>query len=139
MRQAKQIVTDMMTGLVIWGAAVMVVLEIVSQNRAAMAVGVLVGLLTAAGLILHMYRHLDIALDMDSEHAQRHTQFAAMQRFAIMAVVLAVSMTWYRYIHPVGMVFGIFGVKICALMQPWVHRVKSSRTKGSSKPTKNAD
>lgn len=130
MRQAKQIVTDMMIGLVIWGVAVLVVLEIVASNKLAMAAGVLAGLLAAAGLILHMYRHLDIALDMDSGHAQRHTQFAAMQRLAIMAVVLAVSMTQYQYIHPVGTVFGIFGVKICALMQPWVHKMRQKRKNG---------
>lgn len=119
-----------MIGLVIWGVAVLVVLEIVASNKLAMAAGVLAGLLAAAGLILHMYRHLDIALDMDSGHAQRHTQFAAMQRLAIMAVVLAVSMTQYQYIHPVGTVFGIFGVKICALMQPWVHKMRQKRKNG---------
>ena len=124
MRQTKQIIADMMTGLVIWGVLVLVVLEIVSHSRLAMAAGVLAGVLTAAGLILHMCRHLDIALDMDSGHAQRHVMFAAMQRLAIMAVVLAVSMTQYRYIHPIGMVLGIFGLKVCALMQPWTHKLR---------------
>ena len=84
MRQAKQVMADMLTGLAIWGVAVLLILEIVAHNKLAMAAGVLAGLLTAAGLILHMYRHLDIALDMDSGHAQRHTQFAAVQRLAIM-------------------------------------------------------
>lgn len=130
MRQAKQIVADMMTGLVIWAAAVLIVLEIFADNRLAMAAGVLAGALTAAGLIFHMYHHLDIALDMDSSHAQRHTQFAAIQRLAIMTVVLVVSMTGYRYIHPVGTVFGLFGVKISALIQPWVHKKRQMRKNG---------
>lgn len=123
MRQAKQTVTEMLCGLAIWGMAVLLVLEIISHNRLAMAAGIAAGLLTAVGLIFHMYRHLDIALDMDSGHAQRHAQFAAVQRLAIMAVVLAVSMVGYRKIHPVGTVFGIFGVKVCALMQPLVHKL----------------
>lgn len=130
MRQAKQIVTEMMIGLAVWGVVVLVVLLIVAQNKLAAAAGVLVGLLTAAGLIFHMYRHLDIALDMDKGQAQRHTQFAAMQRMAIMAVVLAVSMTQYRYIHPIGTVLGIFGLKICAFLQPWVHKMRQKRKNG---------
>jgi hypothetical protein len=130
MRQAKQIVTDMMIGLAAWGLLVLLILEIVSRSRLAVAAGVLLGTVTAAGLILHMYRHLDIALDMDSGHAQRHTQFAALQRLGIMAVVLAVSMTLYRYIHPVGTVCGIFGLKISAFLQPAVHKLRIRR-KGS--------
>lgn len=129
MRQAKQTLKEMMIGLVVWGAAVMLVLLIMAQNKLAATAGVLVGLLTAAGLLLHMYRHLDIALDMDSGHAQRHVQFASMQRVAIMAVVLAVSMTQYQYIHPVGTVLGIFGAKICAIMQPGVHKLCQKRKK----------
>jgi hypothetical protein len=113
----------MMIGLAAWGIFVLLILEIVSRSRLAMAAGVVLGVASAAFLILHMCRHLDIALDMDSGHAQRHTQAAAIQRLVIMAVVLALSMTWYRYIHPVGTVCGIFGLKISAFLQPTVHRL----------------
>lgn len=130
MMQAKQTVTDMLYGLAIWGMAVLLVLEIISRHRLAMAAGTAAGLLTAMGLIFHMYRHLDIALDMDSGHAQRHIQLAAVQRLAVMAVILAVSMTGYRYIHPVGTVLGIFGVKVSALLQPLVHRLRGKRKNG---------
>lgn len=124
MRQAKQIMKDMMTGLAVWGVPVLLVLEIISHNRLAMAAGVVLGLATAAGLLWHMYRHLDIALDMDSGHAQRHTQLAAMQRLGIMTVVLVIAMTQYRYVHPIGTVLGLFGMKIAAFMQPAIHRLR---------------
>jgi hypothetical protein len=138
MRQVRQIVTEMMIGLAVWGVFVLVVLEIVSHGRLAMAAGVLLGVITAAGLIFHMCRHLDIALDMDSGHAQSHTQVAAVQRLVIMAVVLALSMTQYRYIHPVGTVCGIYGLKISAFLQPQVHKLRSRyrsrvKSKNSSK------
>ena len=45
----------------------------------------------------------------------------------LMAAVIAVSMTAYRYIHPVGAVFGIYGMKISAYLQPKVHKVMTSR------------
>ena len=127
MKQARQTVMEMFTGLGIWSVIVLLVLVVVADRKLAVVAGVLVGALTAAGLIWHMYRHIDMALDMESGQAQRHTQFAAMQRLAIMAVVLAVSMAGYRYIHPIGTTLGIFGMKISAFIQPMVHNLREKR------------
>ena len=67
-------------------------------------------------------KHLDIALDMDPENARKHTLKSAFQRTFIMAAVLMVSMIWYSYVHPIGVVLGLMGVKMTAYMQPYVHR-----------------
>ena len=122
MRKARKILNEMMVGLVVWLIPVLIILLIIAHNKVAMALGVLWGGVWAAVLLLHMYRHLDIALDMDPKHAQGHVQFAAIKRMFIMAVVIVVSMTAYRYIHPVGTVFGIYGMKISAYLQPMVHK-----------------
>lgn len=122
MRKARKILNEMMIGLVVWLIPVLIILLIIAHNKIAMALGVLWGGVWAAVLLLHMYRHLDIALDMDPKHAQGHVQFAAIKRMFIMAVVIVVSMTAYRYIHPVGTVFGIYGMKISAYLQPMVHK-----------------
>ncbi len=127
MRQVKQLLRELMTGLVIWCIPVLVILEFIARHKLAMAAGVLLGGLTAAVLLFHMYRHLDIALDMDTRHAQSHTQLAAMQRLGIMTVVLVAAMLGYRYVHPVGVVLGIFGMKTAALMQPLIHRYRMKR------------
>ena len=122
MRKARKILNEMMVGLVVWLIPVLIILLIIAHNKVAMTLGVLWGGVWAAVLLLHMYRHLDIALDMDPKHAQGHVQFAAIKRMFIMAVVIVVSMTAYRYIHPVGTVFGIYGMKISAYLQPMVHK-----------------
>ena len=122
MRKARKILNEMMIGLVVWLIPVLIILLIIAHNKIAMALGVLWGGVWAAVLLLHMYRHLDIALDMDPKHAQGHVQFAAIKRMFIMAVVIVISMTAYRYIHPVGTVFGIYGMKISAYLQPMVHK-----------------
>lgn len=72
-------------------------------------------------LLYHMYHHLDIALDMDPKHATNHVRFAAAMRMVIMAAVLAVSMYFQKYAHPMGAVLTIFGVKISAFIQPILH------------------
>lgn len=121
MRQAKQICKEMLIGLVIWMAAVGLVLAVIASHKLAAVGGAVFGTAVAAGLVLHMYRHLDIALDMDARHAQTHTQVAALQRMFFMGLAVAVSMLLSEYIHPVGVVLGIFGVKITALFNPLLH------------------
>lgn len=106
------------------------ILIIVMQDKAAVLLGSVLGGITAAGLLWHMYHHLDIALDMDPKHAGRHVQIAAFQRIGIMAVVLAASMYFYRYIHPIGTVLGMFGLKISAFLQPTIHRFRQKRGSG---------
>jgi hypothetical protein len=59
---------------------------------------------------------------MDVKYAQRHIQTAALQRFFLMGVVVAVSFVLSDYIHPVGVILGLFGVKITALLNPLLHK-----------------
>lgn len=66
-----------------------------------MLFGGLFGGAAALVLLWHMFRHLDIALDMDPAHASRHAQLASLQRLVIMAVTLAVCMIFYEYVHPI--------------------------------------
>lgn len=128
MRKARQILNEMIIGLAVWLVLVLIILLIIANNKLAMALGVFWGGIAAACMMLHMYHHLDIALDMDAKHAQGHVQLAAMKRLFMMSIVLAVSMTAYRYVHPVGTVFGIFGMKISAYLQPTIHRLIKNKS-----------
>lgn len=122
MRQAKQVCKEMLIGLAIWVAGIGVVLTVLATHRIAVLAGVLAGGVVAAGIILHMYRHLDIALDMDAKHAQRHIQAAAFQRLFFMAAAAGVSFVLSGYIHPAGVILSLFGIKVTALLNPVLHR-----------------
>ncbi len=126
MRQAKKLCKEMLIGIAAWTALMMVVLGILaiplSVSPLSMLLGVLAGGLTAAGLLVHMYRHLDIALDLPPKSAGRHTQFSAFVRMFIMAGVMAVSFLFSNILHPAGVVFGILGLKASALLYPKLHR-----------------
>lgn len=123
MKKAKQILKEMFAGLLVWLLLVLIILVIIARHKFAVAAGVLSGGAAAAGLLLHMFHNLDIALGLDVKHAQKHMQLATLKRFFFMALVLAVSMAGYKYIHPVGTILGLFGMKISAYMQPWVHKM----------------
>lgn len=121
MGKARQLRKELICGLIAWCVVILIPLMICSENRLSVFLGVATGGLTASGILFHMYRHLEIALDMDVKPARRHMQFAVTQRFVIMAVVLAVSMMYYQWVHPVGTVLGLFGIKITALFYPKYH------------------
>lgn len=129
MRQARQVRRELLIGLGIWTVPILVLLAVFRGNHLAAVLGTLLGTAVAAVLIFHMYRHLDIALDMDAKHAQSHIQIASFQRVFIMGAVLAVSFMFPIYFDPVGVVLGIFGVKISALMYPVLHPQYEKRRK----------
>lgn len=122
MRQARQVRSELLIGLGIWSVPVLILLTIFWENHLAAALGTLLGAAAAAILIFHMFRHLDIALDMDAKHAQSHTQMASFQRVFIMGTVLAVSFIFPAYFAPIGVILGLFGVKISALLYPVFHK-----------------
>ncbi len=88
-----------------------------------MLCGVMLGGIVAAGILFHMFRHLDIALDLEPKQAGRHIRAAAARRMAVMAVCAGASVYLARYIHPVGVILGLFGVKISAFLYPSVHKM----------------
>lgn len=122
MRQAKQVCKEMLIGLAIWVMGVGIFLTILATNRLAAIAGVVVGGAVAAVIILHMYRHLDIALDMDAKHAQKHVQAAAFQRMFFMAAAVGISLVLSGYIHPLGVILSLFGIKVTALLNPVLHK-----------------
>ncbi len=122
MRQAKQVCKEMLIGLAIWVMGVGIILTILATNRLAAIAGVVVGGAVAAVIILHMYRHLDIALDMDAKHAQKHVQAAAFQRMFFMAAAVGISLVLSGYIHPLGVILSLFGIKVTALLNPVLHK-----------------
>lgn len=122
MRKAKQVCKEMLVGLAIWVICIAVILTVIATHRLAAFAGTVVGGLVAAVVILHMYRHLDIALDMDTKHAQRHIQVAAFQRLFIMGAAVAASLVLSDYMHPAGVILSLFGVKVTALLNPVLHK-----------------
>lgn len=113
----------MIYGLIVWTVTIAVILVIVSDRKWAMLCGVVLGGMVAAGILFHMFRNLDIALDMEPKQASRHIQVAAAKRMIAMALCAGASVYLYRYIHPVGVILGLFGVKISAFLYPSIHKI----------------
>lgn len=122
MKQAKKVCREMLAGLLVWVLLTGALLTLVLPQHLAAAAGSVLGGAVAAGILFHMYRHLDIALDMDAAHAQRHIQRSSVQRLFLMGAVLVVVFLFPEYIHPLGVIISLFGIKLTALLNPLVHR-----------------
>lgn len=122
MEEAKRTMREILIGLFLWGIVITVPGVLIAGNPLAYFLGVLAGCLVAMGLLFHMYRHLDIALDMDRKSASGHMMRSAMIRTVVMALAVGGSFYFGKYVHPAGVILGLWGMKIAAYLQPVIHR-----------------
>lgn len=126
MNKAIETVKELIIGIGMWLLVILIAGCIVLRDdRTAYICGGLLGGATAAYLAWNMYRHLDIALSADVEFAESHIRKWSVIRLLIMALVVGLSMVFYMYIHPIGVVLGIWGLKIAAWIQPIVHKYRT--------------
>lgn len=86
------------------------------------AVGLWLGILTAVGLAVHMYRSIDRALDMAAGDAEGHMRRAYLVRTAaILAVAMLVYLLNLGYVMAVFL--GMLCLKFGAFLQPLMHKI----------------
>ena len=68
MKQVKQVLKELMISSILWTAIVTLLFVIISRGRVSMLFGGLFGGAAALVLLWHMFRHLDIALDIRRMH-----------------------------------------------------------------------
>lgn len=121
----------MLLGIAIWAMIVLaLMIGMVSTTEWMQKVsipsiifGVMLGSVGAVIFLLHMFRHLDIALDLDEKGARTHGSVAAMQRMVIAAIVLIISLKLPGFFHPLSTFLAFFGVKMSAFMQSGLHKL----------------
>lgn len=81
----------------------------------------------AALAAYHMWRTLDRALDLE-ESAARVIQKNSILRYAVIVVVLGIIMVT-EVCNPLAAFLGLMGLKVSAYLQPFTHRLRSSKKK----------
>lgn len=126
MNKTIETVKELLIGIGMWLLVVIIAgCILLRHDRPAYIRGALLGGITAVYLVWNMYRHLDIALSADAEFAQSHIRKWSVIRMCIMALAVGLSMVFYDYIHPVGAVLGIWGLKVAAWIQPLLHKYRT--------------
>ncbi len=93
-------------------------------NPLAYVVGELVGCLTGSILLFHMYRCIDLELDLPEKKAANHSRSMALVRTGIVVVVMGGSLFLPAYINPYMVLVGMLGMKVSALLAPVWDKLK---------------
>ena len=96
---------------------------IVSGQYILFPVSVFIGGCIAIGILHHMFRSIDVALDLDSETAKKYGRRQAVIRLALMGFALYVAFYFGDYINPWGVLIGVMTLKFSAYLQPVVHKL----------------
>lgn len=104
----------------IWILAVVVIVSGVFfvPNPLAYVLGEIVGSATASLLMLHMYRSIDIELDLPEKKSVNHARIMIMLRSFIELGVLFGSFYIENWVLPYTVLAGLFGRKFAPLMVP---------------------
>lgn len=128
MNKTMETVKDLLTGIGLWVILIVFVgCILLHEDRVSYVCGCIAGGVTAVYLVFSMHHHLDIALSSrDMAFAERHVRKWTIIRMGIMALVVGGAMMFYTYVHPIGVVIGIWGLKVAAWIQPMVHKHRTS-------------
>lgn len=123
MKEEKQTLIEMLVGLLISTVIVGVLGVILAGNKLAYILGVVAGSVIALIALLQMYYTLSKAVEMEGKRATRYSVTASIIRMALMAASLVVGILWPDYFNVVGVLLGLLSLKLCAFIQPFIHRV----------------
>ncbi|MDE5966128.1 MAG: ATP synthase subunit I [Lachnospiraceae bacterium] len=110
---------DLYVGLTIYFVLASLVGVFVVEDKAGFLTGLLFGVLVSFGLVYHMYRTLDRGLDMETKDAEKYILSQSSFRLFMMLVAAYIGL-FVEFLSFPGVVLGLFGIKVSALMQPLV-------------------
>lgn len=124
MKTAKISLLEVIIG--IWLLAVIVILAGVFfvTNPLSYVLGEVVGSATASLMMLHLYRSLDIELDLPEKKAVNHAKFTSVVRSLIEIAVLAGSFFIAEWVMPYTVLAGLLARKFAAMLVPLMERIR---------------
>jgi len=129
METAKTSLLEVIIGIWILAAVVILAGVFFVPNPLAYVLGEVVGSLTATCMMIHLYRSIDVELDLPEKKAVNHARITSVVRSVIELLVLAGSFYVSKWIFPLTVLAGLIGRKIAALMVPWMEKVRNINNK----------
>ena len=118
MKIAKRTLIEAIMGIWILAAVVILAGVFFVPNPLAYVLGEIVGRGTASLLMLHMYRSIDIELDLPEKKSVNHSRIMIMIRSLIELGVLFGSFYIANWVLPYTVLAGLFGRKFAPMIVP---------------------
>lgn len=124
METAKISLWEVIIGIWLLAVAVIVAGVFFVPNPLAYVLGEVVGSATASGMMLHLYRSIDIELDLPEKKAANHSRVMGIVRSVIEIAVLFGSFFVAKWVLPYTVFAGLLARKAAALMVPFMERLR---------------
>lgn len=113
---------EMLAAIVFQVIAVGAAGALISRQYVTFPVSVIIGGAVAASILRHMFKTIDIVLNLDSETARKYGRRQSVIRIALMGLILCAAFYFKEYVNPWGVCLGIFTLKFSAYLQPFAHK-----------------
>jgi len=122
LEDGKKTLKGLLLGILLYTIPFVLIGIFIGKERTPYFLGLFLGIIVAMGLALNLYRSIEHCLLLDPESAEKTMKKKAVIRYIIMACAVGISFGFPNIIHPVGMFFGLLGLKVSAYVQPFIHR-----------------
>lgn len=122
LRKKNRTVLEMELGIIALGILFQLGSVFFPGSRLERAVSLLLGSVLAGVAVLHMYRTLDRALDLDAGDAQKAIYKGYVLRYVFFALVLVLS-ALTGWLNPLLIFLGYMTLKLTAYLQPVTHKL----------------
>lgn len=121
---------ELMSGIIAAGAVIQIIELVIAAvcpefagSAVSFALGLWIGVLTAVGLSIHMYRSIDRALDMASGDAESYMRKAYLLR-TVAIFVMAALVHFLNIGYVMAAFLGVLCLKFGAFLQPLMHKLR---------------
>lgn len=114
---------ELMCGILVYGVVGQLVILCFLHDKIWLSIGWWIGVLCAVLGAYHMWWGLDRALDFGEKAAVKLITSYNLLRYAVIVIIMGIVMVT-EIGNPLAAVFGVFGLKAGAYMQPFIHKRK---------------
>lgn len=127
MDEGKRTFSELIIGIIFWALVITILGIFIAGNKLAFFLGMLIGTAVAVIMSISMFRSVDKSLDMDTNGAVGYTKRKAFLRILLMAAAVLIAFYASDYISIIGVVVGIFSLKLSAYLQPLTHKLLKNK------------
>ena len=114
---------ELLCGILVYGVVGQLVILCFLHDKIWLSIGWWIGVLCAVLGAYHMWWGLDRALDFGEKDAVKLITSYNLLRYAVIVIIMGIVMVT-EIGNPLAAVFGVFGLKAGAYMQPFIHKRK---------------
>lgn len=122
MDSLKRTVLELMLGITVFGVLFEAGGLLLAKEKVSYSVGILCGVLLAAGMALHMAYNINDALDWDAEHAAKALRKGSVFRYTAVTLT-TMLLAYFKIGNILSCMLGIMTLKAAAYSQPFVHKL----------------